>query len=65
MQAALTQSADPVVLAEVMPARWASFMRTAPMEQVRPLGTRNAAPLLKTPFAVQGGALNIPPPPTN
>ena len=31
------------VLAEAMPRRWSDFIRNAPMETVRPLGTRAAA----------------------
>jgi hypothetical protein len=32
------------VLAEAMPRRWSDFIRNAPMETVKPFGTRAAAP---------------------
>jgi MoxR-like ATPase len=37
---ALRQGTEPVVLAELMPRHWSDFVRNAPMEQVKPLGTR-------------------------
>ena len=40
-QVALQQQTDPVVLAELMPRHWSDFVRNAPMDQVRPLGTRS------------------------
>ena len=40
LQVALLQRSDPVVLAELMPRHWSDFVRNAPMDQVRPLGTR-------------------------
>jgi hypothetical protein len=40
LQVALRLELDPVVLAEMMPLHWSDFVRNAPMEQVRPLGTR-------------------------
>ncbi len=33
---------EAVVLAEAMPSRWSDFIRNAPMETVKPLGTRAA-----------------------
>jgi hypothetical protein len=39
-QVALQNGAEAVVLAEMMPRHWSEFVRSAPMEQVRPLGTR-------------------------
>lgn len=71
LQAAITESTEAVVLAEIMPAKWADFMRNAPMDTVRPLGTRSATKasnrfaqqLAQAPFGTQGGALQIPPPP--
>ena len=40
LQVALQQRSDPVVLAELMPRHWSDFVRNAPMDQVKPLGTR-------------------------
>lgn len=60
LQAATAQGADPVILAESLPGRWAEFMRNAPMDSVRPLGTRAADRLKRASFAQQGGQLDIP-----
>lgn len=35
-----TEGADAVCLAELLPKRWSDFIRNAPMDEVRPLGTR-------------------------
>ncbi|KAH7616468.1 hypothetical protein Ndes2526B_g08560 [Nannochloris sp. 'desiccata'] len=40
LEVALLQRSDPVVLAELMPRHWSDFVRNAPMDQVKPLGTR-------------------------
>jgi hypothetical protein len=37
---ALRRGAEPYLLAEIAPSRWADFVRSAPMAEVRPLGTR-------------------------
>ncbi len=33
---------QPVVLAEAMPSKWSDFIRNAPMDEMRTLGTRSA-----------------------
>lgn len=33
---------QPVVLAEAMPSKWSDFIRNAPMDEMRSLGTRSA-----------------------
>jgi hypothetical protein len=43
-QAALHTQTQAAVLAEAMPAQWSDFIRSAPMDTVRPLGTRNLPP---------------------
>lgn len=40
IQVALSQSTEPVVLAELMPRHWSDFVRNAPLEQVQPLGLK-------------------------
>jgi len=36
----LQANADAVTLANLMPQRWAGFIRNAPMEEVKPIGTK-------------------------
>ncbi|KAI8106560.1 hypothetical protein M9435_001103 [Picochlorum sp. BPE23] len=40
LEVALSQSTEPVVLAELMPRHWSDFVRNAPLEQVQPLGLK-------------------------
>jgi hypothetical protein len=51
LQGALSRGSEAVVLAELMPRHWSDFIRNAPMDTVRPLGTRTATvgPILPTP----------------
>jgi hypothetical protein len=39
LEVALRAGTDAVTLANLMPSRWASFIRNSPMEEVKPLGT--------------------------
>ena len=39
---ALQDNDEAVLLADVLPQRWAHFIREAPMADVKPLGTRRA-----------------------
>ena len=39
---AIGQQVDPVVLADTLPARWSHFVRSAPMDEVRPLATQQS-----------------------
>lgn len=54
-QVALQRDAPAVVLAEAMPSKWSDFIRNAPMETVRPLGTRAAAQQGGQRFAAASG----------
>ena len=51
----MAQRTNPVVLAELMPRHWSDFIRNAPIETVRPLGTRQQqAPAAPPPPAPAG-----------
>lgn len=39
LEVALERGVDAVMLANLMPSRWADFIRNSPLEEVRPLGT--------------------------
>lgn len=39
LEVALKANADAVTLANLMPSRWAAFIRNSPIEEVKPLGT--------------------------
>jgi len=39
LEVALRAGTDAVTLANLMPSRWANFIRNSPMEEVKPLGT--------------------------
>ena len=39
LETALKVGTDAVTLANLMPSRWANFIRNSPMEEVKPLGT--------------------------
>ena len=50
LDAALAASAEAVALADLLPRRWADFIRAGDLDDVRPLGTR-ASPVPSLPFA--------------
>ncbi|KIY92716.1 hypothetical protein MNEG_15248 [Monoraphidium neglectum] len=39
LEVALKAGTDAVTLANLMPSRWANFIRNSPMDEVKPLGT--------------------------
>lgn len=64
------QPSQGALLAEAMPTQWSEFVRSAPMDTVRPLGTRAAPPQQQQRYGAQqtytsGSATAIlyPPPP--
>ena len=64
---ALSGNTEAVLLADVLPQRWAQFIREAPMADVRPLGTRAQTQATSKWGAAgrsqQGGNPQPPPPP--
>jgi len=50
---ALLAGVPAVVLAEAMPSKWSDFIRNAPMDKVRPIGTRAAAQQTKQVYGTQ------------
>ena len=51
LDAALSGGAEAVALADLLPRRWADFIRAGDLEDVRPLGTRASGVAPSLPFA--------------
>ena len=39
LEAAAEGATEPHILAELLPQQWANFIRSGPMDEVKPLGT--------------------------